>query len=130
MTAGPEDQVPRKLAYEKDHPGVSILPPDPGDRRWRAVYDGTLLPVRTLDLPELLDKLEEAGDPRAAGACPLTLPWRPGRQVNRHMYAQLGDGPDRQDPYVGTVETAELAAHICSVHNERLGRESVAGEGD
>lgn len=120
MTGEPEDQVPRKLAYEKGHPGVTILPPDQESLRWRASYEGRLLGVHGQTLAELLDDLDEAGDPRAAGADPVKLRWRHGRHVRRHLYAQLGDGPSDHDPYIGTVETTALAVEACTAHNERL----------
>jgi hypothetical protein len=50
------------------------------------------------------------------------LPWRQGRHRGRHMYAQLGPEPHDDDPDVGTLETAELAAEACESHNEALAR--------
>ena len=51
---------------------------------------------------------------------PLSLPWRVGRHVPRHIYVQLGAGPDDEDRYIGTLETPELAAEACTGHNARL----------
>jgi len=50
----------------------------------------------------------------------LSLPWRVGRRVPRHMYAQLGTGADDEDVYIGTLETPELAAEACAGHNALL----------
>lgn len=121
-----EDQVPRKLAYEKAWPGIEFLPPDGNNHRWRVRYEGKLLNVRghDLDLGDLMDEMEKAGDPRAVGADPVVLPWRTGRHVSRHMYAQLGDEPTNHDPYIGTVETSALAVEACSAHNDRLAGQS------
>lgn len=53
-------------------------------------------------------------------ADPVSLPWRTGRHFPRHVYAQTGGKPSYADPYVGTLESAELAARACAVHNDQL----------
>jgi len=58
---------------------------------------------------------------------PLSLPWRVGRHVPRHIYVQLGAGPDDEDRYIGTLETPELAAEACAAHNERLSPNPAVG---
>jgi hypothetical protein len=49
-----------------------------------------------------------------------SLPWRQGRRVGRHLYAQLGPVPSDDDPVIGTLDTAELAAEACESHNAAL----------
>jgi hypothetical protein len=51
-----------------------------------------------------------------------TLPWRTGRRNDRTIYAQLGPEPDERDPFIGTLDTAELVAEAVSAHNECLAR--------
>jgi hypothetical protein len=49
------------------------------------------------------------------------LPWRHGGHFPRHVYAQVGEEPSSVvDPYVGTLETRELAAEVIAAHNEAL----------
>lgn len=112
----PEDQVPRRLAYEQAYPGATFLAPDANNSRWRMCYKGKPVNVRghDYDLMALMDYLEEAGDPRAVGADPLTLRWR---HVSRQVYAQIGDEPSDHDLYIGAVETSVLAGHVCAAHN-------------
>ena len=55
------------------------------------------------------------------------LPWRQGRHQGRHLYAQLGPEPSDDDPLVGTLDTAELAAEACEAHNAALARR-IAGQ--
>lgn len=33
------------------------------------------------------------------------FPWRTGRHVGRHMYAQLGESPSDDDAPIGTLDT-------------------------
>lgn len=41
------------------------------------------------------------------------------------MYAQLGPEPSDEDPPIGTLDTAEIAADACASHNAALaGREA------
>lgn len=55
------------------------------------------------------------------GAPALTaLPWRTGRRVGCHLYAQAGPEPSDDDPPIGTLFTAELAAEACAAHNAML----------
>ena len=49
-----------------------------------------------------------------------SLPWRQGRRVGRHLYAQLGPEPSDDDPVIGTLDTAELARAACQGHNDAL----------
>ena len=51
---------------------------------------------------------------------PLLLPWRTGRHVGRTIYVQLGPEPSDEDPFIGCLDSAELAAEACEAHNERL----------
>jgi hypothetical protein len=51
---------------------------------------------------------------------PLSLPWRTGRHVPRHIYAQIDAQPSGEDVYLGALGTPELAAEACAGHNERL----------
>jgi hypothetical protein len=50
----------------------------------------------------------------------ITLPWRQGRHVGRHLYAQIGPVPSDDDPVIGTLDTAGLAAEACESHNAAL----------
>lgn len=47
--------------------------------------------------------------------------WRVGRTLGRTIYAQTGDEPN---PYTDTLlalaETRAIAAHIVTLHNQRL----------
>ena len=58
---------------------------------------------------------------------PLSLPWRVGRHVPRHIYVQLGAGPNDEDWPIGTMDTPELAAEACAAHNERLSPNPAVG---
>jgi len=58
---------------------------------------------------------------------PLSLPWRTGRHVPRHIYVQLGAGPDDEDRPIGTMDTPELAAEACAGHNARLSPNPAVG---
>lgn len=51
-------------------------------------------------------------DPRV-----MALPWRVGRSLGRTLYAQLGPEPSKADPFVGLMETPELARWVAGVHN-------------
>ena len=59
----PEDQVPRRLAWEQAHPGAPLTPPCRHEPRWTAELDGGTIEVKALELGLLLDKLDrlEAG---------------------------------------------------------------------
>jgi hypothetical protein len=47
------------------------------------------------------------------------LPWRHGGHFPRHVYAQVGPEPSSVvDPYVGTLETPELADEVIGAHND------------
>lgn len=48
------------------------------------------------------------------------FPWRTGRRVGRHLYAQAGPEPSDDDVPIGTLDTAELAAAACAAHNAML----------
>jgi len=50
------DQVPRREAYEREHPDVKITC---NRGLWRAVVPGREAPVVQIDLRRLLDKLTE-----------------------------------------------------------------------
>ena len=54
----PPDQVPRKLAYQRVHPGVRFTPPCVHEPMWTAVLDGGAVEIRALDLVSLMDKLD------------------------------------------------------------------------
>lgn len=49
------------------------------------------------------------------------LPWRIGRHVPIHLYAQLGPEPSNDDVPLGTMLTAEAAQEAVETHNARLG---------
>ena len=51
---------------------------------------------------------------------PLSLPWRTGRHIPRHVYAQIDAEPSSEDVYLGALGTPEVAAEACAAHNERL----------
>lgn len=60
----PEDQVPRRLAWEHAHPDAPPLAAPCGqDPMWRAVLDGGTVEIKALDLGLLLDKLEALDSP-------------------------------------------------------------------
>jgi hypothetical protein len=48
------------------------------------------------------------------------LPWRVGRSVGRTIYAQLGDKPSKRDPFIGVMDTPDLATHAVAGHNHLL----------
>lgn len=52
----------------------------------------------------------------------LRLPWRVGRRVPQHIYVQTSPNPDDNDVPLVTMPTAEIAHHICDIHNEYLRR--------
>ncbi len=56
------DQVPRRQAFEREHPDVTITPPDsasPGSYgQWAAWQDGKVV-ASAYELKDLLDQLEE-----------------------------------------------------------------------
>lgn len=43
--------------------------------------------------------------------------WRVGRKVGRTIYAKLGDRPSDSDPFIGTMDTRELAEEAVRAHN-------------
>lgn len=48
------------------------------------------------------------------------LRWRVGSSLGRTVYAQLGDQFSKQDPYLGMMETVELAEYVVALHNRCL----------
>jgi hypothetical protein len=50
------DQVPRRLAFEHEHPDIKIRPPGHGSYVWSATVPG-VGDLHALDLRRLLDKL-------------------------------------------------------------------------
>jgi hypothetical protein len=46
--------------------------------------------------------------------------WRTGRSVGRTIYAQPGPDPSDDDPLIGVMDTAELAAEAVGAHNALL----------
>lgn len=64
MALLPEDQVPRRQAFERDHPEIKITPERQG-WVWRAQWDNVT--VMCNDLRDLLDELEKRF-PATAGA--------------------------------------------------------------
>lgn len=48
--------------------------------------------------------------------------WRVGRSEGRHLHVQLGDQPAMTDPYVGTMDSAELAYLVVNDHNDQVCR--------
>jgi hypothetical protein len=49
------------------------------------------------------------------------LPWRTGRKNPRTIYVMLGEEASDDDPFIGTLDTAELVAEAVSAHNFRVG---------
>ena len=49
------------------------------------------------------------------------LPWRTGRPDGRAIYEQGSCGGGGHDRFIGTMDTAALAAEACAAHNYRLG---------
>ena len=54
------DQVPRKLAYLREHPDTDIIAPCRMEPMWEATLDGNLV-IQALQLSLLLDQLEKLG---------------------------------------------------------------------
>lgn len=54
-----EDQVPRKLAWERAHPEAEFHPPCEHEPRWRVSLDADSIDVWALSLCELMDRLEK-----------------------------------------------------------------------
>lgn len=50
----------------------------------------------------------------------LSLPWRTGRKNHRTIYVQLGPEASDDDPFIGCLDSGELAAEACEAHNSRL----------
>jgi len=50
----------------------------------------------------------------------LSLPWRTGRKNHRTIYVQLGAEPSDDDPFIGCLDSGELAAEACAGHNALL----------
>jgi hypothetical protein len=95
---------------------------------WPQAYLGTAYAAS--DLVRDLDEALRNGAPVPKRWAPgdLTgLPWRQGRHVGRHLYAQLGPEPSDDDPVIGALDTAELAAEACEAHNERLAARGTDG---
>lgn len=44
-------------------------------------------------------------------------PWRVGRKLGRTIYAQEGDAPSDEDPLLGIMDTADLAAMVVDAVN-------------
>lgn len=44
-------------------------------------------------------------------------PWRVGRKLGRTVYAQVGDEPDDEDPFLGLMETEDIAAQVVDAMN-------------
>ena len=53
-----EDQVPRRRAYERAHPDVTIRDPCMHDGMFTAELEGGAVEIRTVNLVLLLDELE------------------------------------------------------------------------
>ena len=52
------DQVPRRQAFEREHPEITIRPPGHGSYVWSATVPG-IGELHAIDLRRLLDKLEQ-----------------------------------------------------------------------
>src|ERR1700677_1627758 len=57
---------------------------------------------------------QEKAKPRPALS---SLPWRTGRKNPRTIYVILGDRPSDDDPFIGTLDTAELVTEAVYAHN-------------
>jgi hypothetical protein len=55
------DQVPRKLAYLREHPDTDIIAPCRKEPMWEATLDDGNLVIQALQLSLLLDQLEKLG---------------------------------------------------------------------
>ena len=55
------DQVPRKLAYQREHPGTDIIAPCRHEPMWEATIDDGDVVIQALQLSLLLDELERLG---------------------------------------------------------------------
>jgi len=51
---------------------------------------------------------------------PAGMLWRTGRKVGRTIYARPGAAPSGEDPFVGVMDTPELAAEAVRAHNSAL----------
>ena len=47
------------------------------------------------------------------------IPWRIGRKLGRTIYRQVGAAPSDEDPFLGLMESPELAADVVACHNLR-----------
>jgi hypothetical protein len=64
------DHVPRRRAFERAHPDVTILPPDDRSSRWLALIDEDTVPgdnrsmaITRYELADLLDALDDLFPP-------------------------------------------------------------------
>lgn len=51
---------------------------------------------------------------------PVLLPWRTHPATPRLIFAQLADTPSDSDPFIGLMDTPELATEACAAHNIAL----------
>ena len=56
-----QDQVPRKLAYLREHPDTDIIAPCRHEPMWEATLDDGDVVIQALQLSLLLDQLEKLG---------------------------------------------------------------------
>jgi hypothetical protein len=56
-----QDQVPRKLAYLREHPGTDIIAPCRHEPMWEATLNDGNVVIEALQLSLLLDQLEKLG---------------------------------------------------------------------
>jgi len=49
--------------------------------------------------------------------------WRVGRKLGRTIYRQLGAEPSWDDPFLGIMETRDLAEQVVEAHNRDLGED-------
>lgn len=47
-------------------------------------------------------------------------PWRVGRKLGRTIYCRISDEDSDDDFLLGMVDNADIAQHICDVHNAAL----------
>ena len=55
----PEDQVPRKERWERDHPDAEFFPPCEHDPKWHVRWENGQFEVKALHLSDLMKQLEK-----------------------------------------------------------------------